>query len=172
MLAGEHLEAMDPDDLAYVLDLGLVEETTDGLAIANPIYSEIVSSALAVVTRASFPRLIPAWLTPEGALAPDRLRDGFMDFWRLHGDALLASAPYPEVAPHLVLLAFLDRVANEGGTVQREYAIGRRRMDLCLELGAVRIGIEFKVWRARRAPGSSERGPRPARRVSLGAWGG
>jgi hypothetical protein len=61
---------------------------------------------------------------------------------------------YPEIAPHLVLMAFLHRVINGstssptgGGTLEREYAIGRDRMDLCLRYGAVTLGIELKVWR-------------------------
>jgi hypothetical protein len=48
---------------------------------------------------------------------------------------------------HLVLMAFLHRVVNGGGTLEREYAIGRDRMDLCLRYGAVILGIEVKVQR-------------------------
>jgi hypothetical protein len=59
----------------------------------------------------------------------------------------LGSAPYHEIAPHLVLMAFLDRVANAGGTIEREYAIGSGRMDLYLRYGALTLGIELKVWR-------------------------
>ena len=44
-------------------------------------------------------------------------------------------------------MAFLHRVVNGGGTLEREYAIGRDRMDLCLRYGAVTLGIELKVWR-------------------------
>nr|WP_242513349.1 hypothetical protein [Halochromatium salexigens] len=63
---------------------------------------------------------------------------------------MLKSAPYHEIAPHLVLMAFLHRVVNGGGTLEREYAIGAGRMDLCLRYGAVTLGIELKVWRDRR----------------------
>jgi hypothetical protein len=44
-------------------------------------------------------------------------------------------------------MAFLHRVANAGGTLEREYAIGSGRMDLCLRYGDVTLGIELKVWR-------------------------
>lgn len=40
---------------------------------------------------------------------------------------------------------------NGGGTLEREYAIGRDRMDLCLRYGEVTLGIELKVWRDRKA---------------------
>jgi hypothetical protein len=41
-------------------------------------------------------------------------------------------------------------VINGGGTLEREYAIGRDRMDLCLSYGEVTLGIELKVWRTRK----------------------
>jgi hypothetical protein len=48
-------------------------------------------------------------------------------------------------------MAFLHRVVNGDGTLEREYAIGTDRMDLCLRYGRgkdqVTIGIELKVWR-------------------------
>jgi hypothetical protein len=80
-------------------------------------------------------------------LNPEQLLDAFLKFWRQHGQPLLGSAPYHEIAPHLVLMAFLHRVINGGGTLEREYAIGWGRMDLCLRYGAVTLGIELKVWR-------------------------
>lgn len=50
----------------------------------------------------------------------------------------------------VVLMAFLHRVVNGGGTIEREYAIGRDRMDLLLTYGPDRLAIELKVWRDRR----------------------
>lgn len=44
-------------------------------------------------------------------------------------------------------MAFLHRVVNGGGSIEREYAIGRGRMDLCLRLGAVTVAMELKAWR-------------------------
>lgn len=78
---------------------------------------------------------------------PEALLTAFLSFWRQHGEPLLKSAPYHEIAPHLVMMAFLHRVVNGGGTLEREYAIGTDRMDLCLRYGVVTLGIELKVWR-------------------------
>jgi len=36
---------------------------------------------------------------------------------------------------------------NGGGAIEREYAIGRGRMDLWLSYGPDRLAIELKVWR-------------------------
>jgi len=54
ILSGEHLsrEVLD-DDLRYVEDLGLIESGQEGLAIANPIYFEIIPRALPRKTSAA-----------------------------------------------------------------------------------------------------------------------
>jgi type II secretory pathway predicted ATPase ExeA len=148
MLAGTTPTALSNDDVHFAIDLGLVRLTTDGgLDITNPIYREIIARELAFVPRASLPQIQPTWLTPDGRIDARRLLDAFLAFWRRHGEPLLSSAPYHEVAPHLVLMAFLDRVVNGGGTLEREYAIGRGRMDLCLRYGPDVLAIEIKVWR-------------------------
>lgn len=43
-------------------------------------------------------------------------------------------------------MAFLHRVVNGGGRVEREYAIGTGRMDVLVSLGAVHLAMELKVW--------------------------
>ena len=148
MLAGAALGEVPEDDIQYLIDLGLCRMAAgQGLTIANPIYREVLPRTLAFTPQASLPQITPTWLNPDGRLNPEQLLDAFLRFWRQHGQPLLGSAPYHEIAPHLVLMAFLHRVVNGGGTLEREYAIGRGRMDLCLRYGAVTLGIELKVWR-------------------------
>jgi hypothetical protein len=151
MLAGLELGDVPNEDIQFVQDLGLCRmDPLGGLTIANPIYREVLPRVLTVTPMASLPQISPTWLTTTGELDTDRLLHAFMDFWLQHGEALLKSASYPEIAPHLVLMAFLHRVINGGGTLEREYAIGRDRMDLCLRYGSVILGIELKVWRTNR----------------------
>jgi hypothetical protein len=164
ILAGETLADVPPDDIRFVLDLGLVRLVDGGgLEIANPIYREVLPRVLAFVPQASLPRIAPTWLRPDGTLDAERLLAAFLAFWRQHGQPLLGATPggYREIAPHLVLMAFLHRVVNSGGTLEREYAIGTRRMDLCLRYGAVTLGIELKTWRA------GERDPLPEGLVQI-----
>jgi hypothetical protein len=152
MLAGTALGNVPSDDVQFLIDLGLCKmDVQGGLVIANPIYREVLPRMLTVTPSAGLPQIAPSWLTSEGILDTDRLLQAFLDFWLQHGEPLLKSAAYPEIAPHLVLMAFLSRVANGGGTLEREYAIGRDRMDLCLRYGNVVLGIELKVWRDRQA---------------------
>jgi hypothetical protein len=95
-------------------------------------------------------------LTKDGELNVDALLKAFMKFWRQHGEPLLGTTAYHEIAPHLVLMAFLHRVVNGGGTLEREYAIGSDRMDLCLKYGKVTLGIELKVWREKKGDPEQE----------------
>ncbi len=93
------------------------------------------------------PTMAPTWLRADGTLDHERLRAAFVAFWTQHGEALLGSSPYNEAAAHLVLMAFLSRVVNGGGRVDRELAIGSKRLDLCIEFHGERLAIEVKTWR-------------------------
>jgi hypothetical protein len=130
------------------MDLGLVRQSQyGGLEIANPIYKEIIPRELSFTAQNSLPAIQPTWLTADGRLDPVRLLDAFMAFWRQHGQPLLRTSPYSEVAAQIVLLAFLQRVSNGNGVIDREYAIGTRRMDVLVRYGEERLAMELKVWR-------------------------
>jgi hypothetical protein len=147
MLAGEPLSDVPDDDRRFAVDLGLLRRSAEGgLEIANPIYREVIVRVLASGPRDSLPQIPATWLTAEGRLDEHRLLEAFLSFWRQHGEPLLGAAPYHEVAPHLVLMAFLHRVVNGGGSIEREYALGRGRLDLCVKLGQDTLAIEIKVW--------------------------
>jgi hypothetical protein len=151
MLAGKELGETPDDDRQFLVDLGLVRRDPEGgMVIANPIYREVIPRVLVGGTQDSLPRIAPSWLTPDGELDPDSLLNAFLAFWKQHGEPLLRSASYHEIAPHIVLMAFLHRVVNGGGTLDREYAIGSDRMDICLRYGKVTLGMELKVWRDQR----------------------
>ena len=55
----------------------------------------------------------------------DALLKEFQKFWRRNGELWEAKADYTEAFPHLLLMAFLQRVVNGGGRIEREYAAGR-----------------------------------------------
>ena len=157
MLAGLELGDIPNDDIQFVIDLGLCTmHPQGGLTIANPIYREVLPRILTVTPMASLPTIAPIWLTSEGELNKDALLKAFIKFWRQHGEPLLGSTGYHEIAPHLVLMAFLHRVVNGAGTLEREYAIGSDRMDLCLRYGSTTLVIELKVWREKKRDPQAE----------------
>ena len=108
---------------------------------------EVIPRVLASGAQDSLPQTQPTWLNADGTLNPKKLLDSFLEFWRQHGQPLLKSAPYHEIAPHLVMMAYLHRVVNGKGRIEREYAIGLGRIDLCLFYGDTRVPMELKVWR-------------------------
>ncbi len=147
ILAGQTLGDTPSDDRQYLIDLGLLRRDPEaGLTIANPIYREVIPRVLVQGTQDSLPYISPSWLTSNAEIDTEALLQAFIAFWRQHGEPLLSSAAYHEIAPHIVLMAFLHRVVNGGGTVEREYAIGRDRMDLCLRYKNLTLGIELKAW--------------------------
>jgi hypothetical protein len=156
MIAGESLPDASEEDLRYLTDLGLLrKDPGGGFVIANPTYREVIVRYLSFSVGASLPHIAPTWLTPAGRLDIHKLLEAFLEFWREHGEALLGTATYPEIAPHLVLMAFLHRVENGGGVLNREYAVRRGRIDLVLRYGPDRVAMELKVWR------DGDKDPRP-----------
>jgi hypothetical protein len=151
ILAGTIPPDLPVDDIRFVQDLGLVQfDPMKGLMIANPIYASVIPRSLTTTTRTFLPTMMPIWRTPAGRLDVQALQTAFLAFWRQHGQPLLGTTAYHEIAPQLVLMAFLDRVANGGGSVERETTVGGDRVDLLLRYGGDRLAIELKVWRDKR----------------------
>ena len=139
------------DDLQYVRDLGLVSER--GLTIANPIYQEIIPRELAYTKQESIPH-DPLWYRhSDGSLDIPKLMTAFTEFYRENSDVWRERFAYKESGPHLLLLAFLQRIVNGGGKIHREYGLGRKRVDILIqwpaypEITQQRIVIELKVLR-------------------------
>jgi len=140
------------DDLDFVRDLGLVTLGVRGLEVANPIYREVVPRLLTQVLEQNFAPPRPSYVDSEGRLEFDALLEDFRAFWLENAESFLELAPYSEAAAQLVFMAFLQKIVNGGGFVDREYAIGRGRIDLCVRWprpdGVVeRYALELKVWR-------------------------
>ena len=133
LLSGEQLQvAASDEDIQYVRDLGLVERIDGQLAIANATYREIIPRQLTYVQQLDLEASQQtAWyLRPDGRLDDDKLLAGFQDFFREHSEHWLQRFDYQEAGPQLLMQAFLQRLVNGGGRVEREYGLGRGRTDL------------------------------------------
>lgn len=75
----------------------------------------------------------------------DELLEAFYEFYRDNSSIWLEQFEYKESGPHLLLMAFLQRIINVGGTIFREYALGRGRVDLLIQWQKQRIVLELKV---------------------------
>ncbi|MDX9723954.1 MAG: ATP-binding protein [Myxococcota bacterium] len=139
--------ATSDDDFSYVRDLGLVRLDKGQRVIANPIYQEIIPRVLTYQLQSSIP-LEPAWyIAEDGTLDLMKLLEGFVQFWHRNGEVLLRGMPYQEAAPHLVLMAYLQRVVNGGGHILREFAVGTGRADLVISFGGRDDVLELKLLR-------------------------
>jgi len=57
----------------------------------------------------------------------------FQDFFRKNSEHWLEVYDYKEAGPQLLLQAYLQRIVNGGGRIEREYGFGRGRTDLFIE---------------------------------------
>jgi len=132
-------------DFLLALDLGLVARENGTPIISNPIYREVIARVLTQGMQDAIPAPEFKWKRDNGTLNMDALMDEFQDFWSLNSDIWEAKSDYTEAFPHLLLMAFLQRVVNGGGQVEREYAAGRGRVDLAVKYGNKWSIIEIKL---------------------------
>ncbi|MEV0143772.1 MULTISPECIES: AAA family ATPase [unclassified Nonomuraea] len=144
------------EDVSYVHDLGLIRGTRE-LEIANPIYREVLLRVLGRRTERFVMADPHSFVLPDGRFDLPRLLEEFVVFWREHGEVLIRQEGYHEAACQIILMAFLHRLVNGGGQLDREYAAGTKRLDVLVrwpytgpegERLVQREAMELKVWRA------------------------
>jgi len=122
-------EQIPTDDLYYVGDLGLIK--IDGhVRIANPIYREVIPRELVFSTQVTITEETAWYVDQDGRLDLKKLLTSFQKFFREHSEHWVERFQYREAGPQLLLQAFLQRIVNTGGRVEREYGLGRMRTDL------------------------------------------
>jgi hypothetical protein len=158
VMAGLIQEDVDPtydDNLLYCRDLGLIAPKNP-VRIANPIYKEVIARVLSSPVESQIDIEPHSFILPDGRLDMKMLLDEFVAFWSEHGDIMANHMSYNEAAGQLVFMAFLQRVVNGGGFIDREYGVGRGRVDLLVRFPykdaegkrvIQREAIELKVWR-------------------------
>jgi len=146
ILGKENTGSFLSDDTLYVLDMGILKQQAGALHPANPIYAEVILRTLSYDMQMRFERQVEQlpWLTPNG-LDMNGLLKAFQQFWRENSESFTKGIQYQEAAPHLMLQAFLQRVINGGGSIVREYALGRMRLDLLVLFKDGRYPIEIKL---------------------------
>ncbi|HRI70019.1 MAG TPA: endonuclease NucS, partial [Polyangium sp.] len=87
------------------------------------------------------------YVRKDGSLDMEKLMTDWQKFWRKDGYVAVDGFGYRESGPHLMLMAFLQRVINGGGTIHREYGLGRGALDLLIEWANERHAIEVKLRR-------------------------
>lgn len=119
------------DDIDYAHDLGLITKRPE-LAVANRIYQEIIPRQLTYSAQLTIHQDASWYTKDDGSLDMDKLLTAFQDFFRKHFESWVDGYDYAEAGAQLLLQAFLQRIVNGGGRVEREYGLGRMRTDLLI----------------------------------------
>ena len=120
------------DDQQYLADLGLIT-IKPRLAIANPIYREIIPRTLSWMQQTRLTYETEWYVDADGSLNMHKLLSDFQQFFRENSESWIQRFDYQEAGPQLLLQAFLQRVINGGGRIEREYGLGRSRTDLLVQ---------------------------------------
>jgi hypothetical protein len=134
LLAGDELaEQLAPDDVAYVRDLGLIkQDRTGAIRIANDLYQEVIPRELSWTIQSGMSEQTQWYVQTDGRLDMFKLLSAFQQFFREHSEHWVERFQYKEAGPQLLLQAFLQRIINGGGRIEREYGLGRMRTDLLI----------------------------------------
>lgn len=134
ILAGEEDadESLIPqDDVQCVADMGLI--TLDRpRRISNAIYREVIPRELTWTTQSGLTQQSAWYIRPDNSIDMEKLLLDFQQFFRQNADSWIERFDYKESGPQLLLQAFLQRVVNGGGYIDREYGLGRGRTDLLI----------------------------------------
>ena len=142
------------DDVSYARDLGIIA-IKDPVRISNPIYREIIVRVLSARSSGAIDFERKSFVTQNGALDVDVIVHEFAVWWKRNAAFMLRGSYYSEAAAQLVFMAWLQRVVNGGGIIDREYGIGRGRIDILVRWphpGARNANewqheaFELKVW--------------------------
>jgi len=145
-ITGEPVPNVQEDDVDYCIDLGLVKRVNGVVEIANKIYSEVIPRQLTKLAQDLLPMTIPpTWKNADGSINVNNLLTLFKDFWYTNMTIWEQYMPgYQEACAQLVTLAFLHRIINGGGSVDRESPVGKLKMDIYIKRNYY-IGTELKI---------------------------
>jgi hypothetical protein len=137
------------DDFLFTRDLGLIRKNNGKLDFANPIYAEVIVRRLNLTMQEELAYSDNIYPVPryikDGRIDMNQLLLDFQEFWQMNSEIWQKKYEYEEAAPHLILMAFLQRIINGGGRLIREMALGMGRLDLCVFYGENKYPIELKI---------------------------
>ena len=99
---------------------------------ATPTSTRVVPRELASAVQEKLIQETAWYVRADGGLDVVKLLATFQEFFRAHSEHWIERFQYREAGPQLLLQAFCQRIVNGGGRVEREYGLGRKRVDLLL----------------------------------------
>jgi hypothetical protein len=164
LILGDEFVNKSSDDYLYTRDLGLIRDDCGKTEPANPIYAEMIIRTLNWSVQDSIEQTHPDYTVPrylkDGKIDIDFLIRDFQKFWQRNSEIWEKRYQadlyeYVEAAPHLVMMAFLQRILNGGGDIVRDMALGKTRVDLCAVYNGQMYPIELKILQNERSRSDS-----------------
>jgi hypothetical protein len=114
-----------------VIDLGLIRNNGGNYVVANAIYREVLPRELSYVMEVGMTsRPTQLWyVSSDGRINMKKLLREFQQFFRENIESWKEGFDYKEAGFQLLLQAFLQRIVNGSGLIDREYALGCGRVD-------------------------------------------
>ncbi len=138
------------NDYLYIKDLGIIDYIDGEVKFANKIYAEIIPRVLNYSYQINIPKDFSNknWYIKEnGSIDMNKLLKKYQEFYRENSESWLELFSYKEAGQQLLLMAFLQRIINSGGTIDREMAMGNGRTDLKITYNNDVFILELKVNR-------------------------
>jgi hypothetical protein len=133
MLSGaDFFSGFTEDDISYAQDLGLIKIDAGKILIANELYKEIIPRSLIYTTQLLIRYNLDNYLDENGGLNIDKILKAFQIFYNRYYERWVEHFNYKNAGAFLLFQAFLQRITDGGGKIQREYGIGNKSTTIIL----------------------------------------
>jgi hypothetical protein len=124
-------ESLSAEDIFYAREIGLLADNPP-LRLMNPIYREAIAQVLTFHASNNIDLERKSFINAAGMLDVNVIVKEFATWWKRNAAFMLKGNYYSEAAAQLVFMAWLQRVVNGGGIIDREYGVGRGRIDVLI----------------------------------------
>ncbi|MBN2532404.1 MAG: ATP-binding protein [Spirochaetales bacterium] len=121
------------EDLRYVYYLGLINMNTGEVDIANEIYREVIPRALIYPTQLLIRYNLSWYMEEDGSLNIRKILRLFQLFYKKHYEQWIKRFSYKKAGASLLIQAFLQRIIDGGGRIERIYGLGREYITLIIQ---------------------------------------
>jgi AAA+ ATPase superfamily predicted ATPase len=125
LLGSDFPKDVSEEDLRYIYYLGLINLKAGEVDIANEIYREVIPRALIYPTQMLIRYNLSWYMEKDGSLNIRKILRLFQVFFKKHYDQWVRRFSYKEAGASLLLQAFLQRIIDGGGKIERKYGLGR-----------------------------------------------
>lgn len=133
LIGAEFPNDVTEEDLRYVYYLGLINLKAGDVDISNEIYREVIPRALIYPTQLLIRYNLSWYLEEDGSLNIRKILRLFQIFYKKHFEQWVKRFSYKEAGATLLLQAFLQRIIDGGGRIERIYGLGREYVTLVIQ---------------------------------------